>query len=121
MKSESDNVLLIKSYDFAKSIVIECKKLPLGRTSVLLSQLLKAGTSIGANSEEAVGGQSSKDFFAKLSIAYKEARESRYWLRLMRDTDIMDKQIANHLISKSEELLRIIGSIQISMKNSGKL
>ncbi len=121
MKNESDNVLLVKSYDFAKSIVMECKKLPSGRTYALLQQLLKSGTSIGANSEEAVGGQSAKDFFAKLSIAYKEARESRYWLRLMRDTDIMNKDVANQLILKSEELLRIIGSIQVSMKKNGKL
>lgn len=121
MKSESDNVLLTKTYDFAKSIVMECKSMPAGRTYVLIEQLLKSGTSIGANSEEAVGGQSAKDFFAKLSIAYKEARESRYWLRLMRDTEIINENNANQLILKAEELLRIIGSIQVAMKKSGKI
>ena len=118
---KSENVLLTKTYDFAKSIVLECQKIPSGRNYVILQQLIKSGTSIGANSEEAAGGQSAKDFFAKLSIAYKEARESRYWLRLMRDTNIMEVNVANGLISKSEELLRIIGSIQVTMKKSGKL
>ena len=121
MKNESDNVLLTKTYDFAKSIVLECLKLPGGRTYVLMEQLLKSGTSIGANSEEAVGGQSARDFFAKLTISYREARETRYWLRLLRDIDIMEEKVANQLISKSEELLRIIGSIQVAMKKSGKL
>ncbi len=121
MKNESDNVLLAKSYDFAKAIILEIKKVPGGRTYVLLEQLLKYRTSIGANSEEAIGGQSARDFFAKLTISYREARETKYWLRLLRDTGIMELSVANHLIAKSEELLRIIGSIQVSMKKSGKL
>lgn len=51
--------------------------------------MLRAGTSIGANIEEAIGGQSEKDFFAKLTIAYKEARETHYWVRLLTDTEFI--------------------------------
>jgi four helix bundle protein len=56
---------------------------------ILSKQLLRSGTSIGANIEEAIGGQSRKDFFAKLSISYKEARETHYWIRLLTDMNYL--------------------------------
>jgi four helix bundle protein len=59
----------------------------------LSSRLLRSGTSIGANVEEALAGQSRKDFFAKTSIASKEARETNYWLRLLKDTEICNGKI----------------------------
>ena len=68
------------------------------------------------NIEEAIGGQSTKDFLHKLSISYKEARETHYWLRLLRDSDYISKEESIVLIEKCEELLRIIGSIQKTTK-----
>ena len=85
---------------------------------VLSRQLLRAGTSIGANIEEAIGGQSRKDFFAKLTIAYKEARETKYWIRLLTDTKYLDKETSRILLEDIEELLRIIGSNQKTIRNS---
>lgn len=81
-------------------------------------QLLRCGTSIGANIEEAIGGQSSKDFFAKLTISYKEARETHYWIRLLKDTSYLSLEEADSLLKDVDELLRIIGSIQKTIRNS---
>ena len=116
---KKDNVVRDKSYAFALRVVklykflIEEKK-----ESILSKQLLRSGTSIGANIEEAIGGQSKKDFFAKLTISYKEARETKYWLRLLRDSDYLTSKAANSLIEDIDELLRIIGSIQKTIRNS---
>lgn len=79
---------------------------------VLSKQVLRSGTSIGANVEEAIGGQTDKDFFMKLSIAYKEARETHYWLRLLRDTDYIPVEAATSILTEAEELLKIIGTIR---------
>jgi len=105
------SVIREKSYDFALRIVKLCMQLRDNRHFEIASQLLKASTSIGANIEEALAGQSRKDFFAKMAIASKEARESRYWLRLIRDSDISDKQHTEKLIEESEELIKIITSM----------
>jgi len=78
---------------------------------VLSKQLVRGGTSIGANVEEAIGGQSYKDFLSKMSIAYKEARETHYWLRLLRDSELLEAQHANSLIADCDELLKLSGSI----------
>ena len=87
---KKDNVIQIKSYDFAVRIVKLYKHLSQEKREFILSkQLLRSGTSIGANVEQAIGVQSRKDFFAKLTIAYKEARESHYWIRLLKDTDFL--------------------------------
>jgi len=83
---------------------------------VLSKQILRSGTSIGANVEEAIGGQSKNDFKAKLSIAYKEARETHYWLRLLRDSDILSMSEVETLITDCEEILKISGSIIKTMK-----
>jgi len=71
---------------------------------------LRSATSIGANVEESIGGQSEKDFFMKLNIAYKEVRESHYWLRLLKDSYIISADMANPLIQEAEEIQRILGS-----------
>lgn len=81
-------------------------------------QLLKSGTSIGANAEEANGGQSKKDFIAKMSISYKEARETHFWLRILRDTDYIDAESARSLLEDCEELKRIASSILITSKQT---
>ena len=81
------------------------------REYVLSKQLLRAGTSIGANVEEAIGGQSSKDFYSKLSVAYKEARETHYWIRLLTDTEYLTASQSNSLLADADELLKILGRI----------
>jgi len=115
-----NNIIQQKSYQFAVSIVKLCKELQEDKKEYIISrQLLKAGTSIGANVEEAIGGHSRKDFFAKLTISYKEARETRYWLRLLNDTEYISQEKASLFINKCDELLRIIGSIQRTTKLKG--
>lgn len=110
MKDE-DNPVLKKSYEFALKIIEVYKILVANREYVLSKQLLRSGTSIGANVEEGVGGHSIKDFAARLTIAYKEARETKYWLRLLRDSKYLKEEEANLSITDVDELLRLIGSI----------
>ena len=113
-----ENIIQIKSYAFAVRIVKVYKNLcEVKKEYVLSKQLLRAGTSVGANIEEAIGGQSEKDFFAKLTIAYKEARETHYWLRLLTDTEFITKEESESLLFDIEELLKIIGSIQKTLRN----
>ncbi|MGY5355003.1 four helix bundle protein [Wenyingzhuangia sp. IMCC45467] len=116
---KSDNIVQIKSYKFAFRIVklykIICER---EREFVLSKQLLRSATSIGANIEEAIGGQSKKDFYAKLTIAYKEARETKYRLRLLSDAEYLKEPEAKSLIKDIDELLRIIGSIQKTLKQN---
>jgi four helix bundle protein len=116
---KKDNVVQIKSYAFAVRIVKVFNYLSEQRKEYVLSkQLLRCGTSIGANIEEAIGGQSEKDFFAKLTISYKEARETHYWIRLLKDTDYLSVEEADNLLKDVDELLRLIGSIQKTLRNS---
>lgn len=116
---KSDNIVQIKSYAFAIRIVKVYQFLSNEKKEFVLSkQLLRCGTSIGANIEEAIGGQSEKDFFAKLTISYKEARETHYWIRLLKDTDYLTKEQSESLLSDVTELLKIIGSIQKTLRNS---
>ncbi len=90
---KKDNVVQEKSYAFAIRIVKVYQYLCAEKKEFVLSkQLLRCGTSIGANIEEAIGGQSKKDFFAKLTISYKEARETHYWIRLLPDTEYINKE-----------------------------
>ena len=115
---KKDNVIQEKSYQFAIKIVKTSKYLVDQKKEFILSkQLLRSGTSIGANVEEAIGGQSKKDFFSKLSISYKEARETKYWIRLLFDTDYINEPTKTELLNDCEEILRIIGSIQNTIKN----
>ena len=114
---KSDNVIQEKSYAFAVRIVKVYQHLCREKNEYVLSkQLLRSGTSVGANVEEAIGGQTEKDFFAKLSIAYKEARETHYWIRLLSDTGYLSVEDKTSLLSDVDELLKIIGSIQKTMK-----
>jgi four helix bundle protein len=112
-----ENLIQQKTYDFALKIINTSKQMQLNKEFVLSRQLLKSGTSIGANVEEAIGGQSRKDFLSKISIAYKEARETKFWLRLLRDSNSMDTAHSEELIYQVDEILRIIGSIQRTTKN----
>ena len=116
---KSENVVQSKSYDFALRIIKVYKYLVQEKKEFVLSkQLLRSGTSVGANIEEAIGGQSKADFFAKITISYKETRESKYWIRLLRDSDYLTIEQSDDLLKDVEELLKIIGSIQKSKVNS---
>lgn len=116
---KSENIVQTKSYDFALKIIKVYKYLSQEKKEFVLSkQLLRSGTSIGANIEESIGGQSKADFFAKITIAYKETRESKYWVRLLRDSDYLTIDQYDDLLKDLEELLKIIGSIQKSIRNS---
>ena len=106
-----ENIIATKSYAFAlKAIKLYQHLTTEKREFVLSKQFLRAATSIGANVEESIGGQTEKDFFMKLNIAYKEARESHYWLRLLKDSVIINEGMASPLISDIDEIQRILGS-----------
>jgi four helix bundle protein len=115
---KKENIVQQKSYEFALRI-IQLNKMVIKNSKeyVIAKQILRSGTSIGANIEEAIGAQSRRDFKAKLSISYKEARETHYWLRLLRDSQIIEQQISTSLITDCNELLKIIGSIIETLKN----
>ncbi|CAN5706984.1 four helix bundle protein [soil metagenome] len=100
-----------KSYVFALEIVRLQGELLSKREYVLSRQLVRAGTSIGANVEEAAAAQSRKDFAAKMAIASKEAREAHYWLRLLRDAEMFDGDRAEVLLEQCEELIRLLTAI----------
>lgn len=84
----------------------------------MCTQLLRSGTSIGANIEEAIGGSSRKDFIYKLEIAYREARETKYWLRLLKEAELLDSKLADSFIVDCEEILKILAAILNSSKKS---
>lgn len=114
---ERENIIQQKSYEFAIRIVKAYKYIVENKSEYVLSkQLVRSGTSIGANIEEAIGGQSTKDFYAKMSISYKEARECRFWIRLLTDSDYLTKDQGNSLIQDLEEVLKIITAIQKTTK-----
>jgi four helix bundle protein len=114
---KEDNVIVKKSYDFAVLCVMTYQKIVTEKREwVLPKQFLKSATSIGANVEESIGAQSRADFISKLSIAYKEARETDYWIRLMKDTDYIEGITAQNLSTSLSEILKIIGKIQITSK-----
>jgi len=112
-----DNIIRDKSYHFALRMIKLYRYLVEEKNEYLLSkQVLRCGTSIGANVEEAIGGQSEKDFLSKMSIAYKEARETNYWLRLLRDSNYLPPPLAESLLSDGDEIIRILGSIQKTIR-----
>ena len=106
------SIILEKSYNFGLRTVklyMHLRKNKVERE--LLIQFLKSGTSVGANVEEAEGGQSLSDFIHKIGIAYKEAREAHYWLRLLRDSELLELKLANSFIQDAEEIKKILASI----------
>lgn len=108
------NVILEKTFEFAVQIVKLTRSIQLrDKEYVLTRQLLRSATSIGANVEEAVAGQSTADFLAKLAIALKEARETRYWLRLMSASELYD---CSSYLKSIDEIMRIISSIILTTK-----
>jgi four helix bundle protein len=118
---KDNNVMLDKSYAFAVRIVKLYQHLSQEKKEFVLSkQILRCGTSIGANAEEAIGGQSRADFISKISIAYKEARETVYWLRLLKDTDYLTAHQFNSIYHDASELCSILAAIKKSSSTSTK-
>jgi four helix bundle protein len=109
-----------RTFSFAAEVVRFCDPLHSRRGAVrtLGRQLLRAGTSIGANVEEAQAGQSRADFVSKYSIALKEARETIYWLRLLKITRMCTDAQPEKLRNEAEQIARIIGSIIVSTKKT---
>lgn len=116
VEMKKDNIILQKTYQFALRIIKLCQFLREKGHYEIANQIFRSGTSIGANSEEAVGGQSEKDFQSKLSIAYKEARESHFWIRLLRDSNIITTKMAESFLNDCEEIQKILGSIIKTLK-----
>jgi four helix bundle protein len=111
---KQENIILDKSFTFAVRIVKLYKQLSDEKKEYVLSkQLLRSGTSIGANINEAQAGQSKADFIAKMSIASKEARESKYWIDLLVETDYMNNEdnYVKSLIKDIEEIIKLLTSI----------
>jgi four helix bundle protein len=121
MRDESArrNIVLEKSFAFAVGIVKTSRRLQLEqREWVLSKQLIRSGTSIGANIEEAIAAQSKKDFLSKMSIALKEARETHYWLRIIRDSGLADGVKAEVHIPACQELVRLLSSITLTTRKN---
>jgi len=115
------NVVLDKAFNFAIRVVNLYKFLCKDKKEYTLSkQLLRSGTSIGANINEAQAGQSKNDFIAKMAIASKEARESKYWIRLLIETKYLDKESKHteSLLSEIEEIIKLLTSIVKTSQNS---
>ena len=112
-----ENIILEKTFSFSIRIVKLYKHLVKNYKEYdLFRQLLRSGTSIGANMEEAQGGYSKKEFLSKVAIAYKEARETRYWIRLLHSTSYITTEEFDSLEVDIEEIIKIITSIQLSVK-----
>jgi len=109
----AESIIKGKSFAFALEIIHLYRALMEQRKYVLSKQLLRSGTSIGANIEEATAGQSRKDFLAKMSIAHKEARETKYWLRLLKESKLTSVDVTNAL-AHVEELDRMLTAIVTS-------
>lgn len=114
-----ESVVQQKTFDFALRVIDVYKHLSKDKKEFVLSrQLLRSGTSIGANSVEANSSISKAEFSAKISIAYKEARETCYWLRLLFHANYLNEEIFKSMISSSDELCKILYSI---LKSSGRI
>ncbi|MGH8692729.1 MAG: four helix bundle protein [Burkholderiales bacterium] len=112
----ADSPIRTKSFEFALKIIRLSNKLQQKREYVISNQLVRAGTSIGANVEEAQAGQSRKDFISKMAVASKEARETKYWFRLINEAGIAGVDVREEL-DDAEELIRILTAI---VKNAGR-
>ena len=109
-----------RTFAFALAVIRFVQKLDdrSGVCKILGRQLLRSGTSVGANVEEAQAGQSRADFNSKYAIALKEARETIYWLRLLNESGLSPRQDCDVLLQEADEISRIIGAIIVNSKRS---
>ncbi len=113
------NIIQEKTFDFALKIINLYKDLRYNwKEFVLSKQVLRSGTSIGANVEEAIGGFSKRDFGAKINIAYKESRETRYWLRLLYHSKYINEIEYKTLINDCDHIIKILTSIGLTLKKN---
>ncbi len=109
-----------RTFNFSLLIVEVYKYLNTNKEFILSKQLLRSGTSIGANVEEAQAGQSKKDFISKMSIASKEARESKYWIKLLNQSNYLNSfEKREDLIGEIENIINIITKIIKTSKENG--
>ncbi|MBI1812062.1 MAG: four helix bundle protein [Nitrospirae bacterium] len=109
---KSNNGIQERTYEFAIMVVKFVKKLPANTGGFVIGrQLIRSGTSIGANIEEATGAFSKDDFIFKMNIALKESRETNYWLRLIKDSELMKSTEVENLINESENIKNILSAI----------
>lgn len=114
---KTENIIIDKTFNFSLSIISLFKKLQENKEFIISKQLLKSATSIGANVEEATAAQSKRDFINKMSIASKEARETKYWLRLLNDSELTTLDVLNE-IKEVNHIINIITKIIITAKNN---
>jgi four helix bundle protein len=113
-----DNLIVEKTFLFGLRIIklfYHLRKDKVEKELVL--QVLKSRTSIGANTEEAIGGSSRKDFIHKLEIAYREARETKYWIRLFKESSLLENKLADSFLKDCDEIIKILTVILNSSKN----
>jgi four helix bundle protein len=114
---KSESIIASKAYSFALEIIILYKQLVADKKEFVLSkQILRSGTSIGANVNEALSAQSKRDFVHKLSISLKETRETNYWLNLLKDSNYITTEIFTKLNDKCNEINKILSSIILTTK-----
>ena len=114
---KSESIIAAKAYSFALEIIVLYKQLVADKKEFVLSkQVLRSGTSIGANINEALAGQSKRDFVHKLSISLKEARETSYWLNLLKDSNFITIEVFNKMNNKCNEIHKILSSIILTTK-----
>jgi len=116
MNEEKENIIIQKSYAFALEIIQLYKILVEKKEFVLSKQVLRSGTSIGANIHEAIASESKKDFIHKLGVAVKKARETSYWLSLLKDSNYISPEDFNRLSLNCNEIIRILNSIILTTK-----
>lgn len=110
-----------KTFEFAVRIVNLYKYLTTNKKEFVMSkQILRSGTSIGANSEEAGAGQTKKDFAAKMDIVLKEARETRFWLRLLNKTDYVEDKLFESMLADCNEIIAIVTAIIVTARKNMK-
>ena len=110
------NVVKEKSYNFAKRIVRLAALLNERHHFAIANQVIRSGTSVGANIEEATGSVSTKEFLAKHAVAFKEAKETHYWLRLIIDTDLIEPNLGRSLLTDCDELCRLLNAITKTLR-----
>ena len=112
-----DSIIENKSFEFAIKVINLYKNLRDNGNYVLVNQLLRSGTSIGANVREALRGQSTKDFLSKMYIALKESKETEYWILLLIETNYLEEEQGNEILNECIEIIKILTSITKTTKN----
>ncbi|MEX1274437.1 MAG: four helix bundle protein [Bacteroidota bacterium] len=110
-----------RTFEFALAILELTEKIPSGRIgNRIADQLIRSGTSIGANLEEATAASSKADFVNKVIIALKEARETSFWLRIVQRKNLAPRPTTDLLLQEAEEIKKILGSIASKARNTSK-